>query len=165
MLFTNLLLTVVFLLLFFFNSGIFGILLFYWSLQCRRPGFNPWVGKIPWRRAWQPTSVFLPGESPGTEEPGVLQSIGSSESDTAEWLSTEQHMVGLQNSTSFRSVVRWFSYICVCVYIYIYIWMYMYKCNLSYMYECIYINVICHIYIWMYIYKCNLSYIYMNIYI
>ena len=26
-------------------------------------GFNPWVGKIPWRRAWQPTPVFLPGES------------------------------------------------------------------------------------------------------
>ena len=33
-------------------------------LQCGRPGFNPRVGKIPWRRAWQPTPVFLPGESP-----------------------------------------------------------------------------------------------------
>ena len=34
-------------------------------LQCRshrRPGFDPWVGKIPWRRKWQPTPVFLPGE-------------------------------------------------------------------------------------------------------
>ena len=30
-----------------------------------RPGFNPWVWKIPWRRAWQPTPLFLPGESPG----------------------------------------------------------------------------------------------------
>ena len=30
-----------------------------------RPGFDPWVGKIPWRRKWQPTPVFLPGESPG----------------------------------------------------------------------------------------------------
>ena len=29
-----------------------------------RTGFDPWVGKIPWRRAWQPTPVFLPGESP-----------------------------------------------------------------------------------------------------
>ena len=29
----------------------------------RRPGFNPWVGKISWRRKWQPTPVFLPGES------------------------------------------------------------------------------------------------------
>ena len=31
--------------------------------QCRRPGFNPWFGKIPWRRAWQPTPVFMPGKS------------------------------------------------------------------------------------------------------
>ena len=29
-----------------------------------------WVGKIPWSRAWQPSSVFLPGESPWTKEPG-----------------------------------------------------------------------------------------------
>ena len=36
---------------------------------------GPWVGKIPWRRAWQPTPVFLPGESPCTEEPGGLQSM------------------------------------------------------------------------------------------
>jgi len=28
-------------------------------------GFNTWVRKIPWRRAWQPISVFLPGESHG----------------------------------------------------------------------------------------------------
>ena len=28
-------------------------------------GFDPWVGKIPWRRKWQPTPVFLPGESHG----------------------------------------------------------------------------------------------------
>ena len=28
-------------------------------------GFDPWVGKVPWRRAWQPTPVFLPGESHG----------------------------------------------------------------------------------------------------
>ena len=34
------------------------------------------VGKIPWRRAWQPAPVFLPGESPWTEEPGGLQSMG-----------------------------------------------------------------------------------------
>ena len=32
-------------------------------LLCRRPGFDPWVGKSPWRRAWQPTPVFLPGDS------------------------------------------------------------------------------------------------------
>ena len=34
-------------------------------LQYGRSGFNPWVGKIPWRRIWQPTPGFLPGESHG----------------------------------------------------------------------------------------------------
>ena len=38
------------------------------SCQCRRHKrhrFDPWVGRIPWRRAWQPTPVFLPGQSYG----------------------------------------------------------------------------------------------------
>ena len=39
------------------------------DINCR---FDPWVGKIPWRRKWQPTPVCLPGESPWTEEPGGL---------------------------------------------------------------------------------------------
>ena len=30
------------------------------ACQCRRCGFDPWIGKIPWRKAWQPTPVFLP---------------------------------------------------------------------------------------------------------
>ena len=50
------------------------------TCQCRRHRrfrFDPWVGKIPWRRAWQPTPVFLPGESPWTEDPSGLQSIAS----------------------------------------------------------------------------------------
>ena len=42
----------------------------------RNSGFNPWIGKIPWRRAWQLTAGFLPGESPWTEEPGGLQWMG-----------------------------------------------------------------------------------------
>ena len=46
--------------------------------QRRRLGFNPWVGKIPWRRAWQPTPVFLPGESHGQRSlVGYSPSIGS----------------------------------------------------------------------------------------
>ena len=39
-------------------------------LQCGRPGFDPWVGKIPWRRKWQPTPVLLPGESHGRRSLG-----------------------------------------------------------------------------------------------
>ena len=34
-------------------------------LQCGKPGFNPWAGKIPWRRKWQSTPVLLPGKSHG----------------------------------------------------------------------------------------------------
>ena len=36
-----------------------------WFRRLKRHGLNPWVGKISWRRAWQPTPVFLPGESHG----------------------------------------------------------------------------------------------------
>ena len=66
--------------------------------QCRRPGFNPWLGKIAWRRAWQPTPVFLPaaaaksllscptlcdpidGSLPDFPIPGILQAR------TLEWV-------------------------------------------------------------------------------
>ena len=41
-----------------------------------RHGIDPWVGEIPWRRAWQPTPIFLPGEAHRTEELGGLQSTG-----------------------------------------------------------------------------------------
>ena len=47
-------------------------------LQSRRPRFDPWFGKIPSRRKWLSSPVFLPGESiPWTEEPSGLQSMGS----------------------------------------------------------------------------------------
>ena len=39
-----------------------------------RPGFDSWVGKIPWRRKWQPTIAW---KIPWMEEPGRLQSMGS----------------------------------------------------------------------------------------
>ena len=39
-------------------------------LQCRKPRFDPWVGKIPWRREWQPTPVSLPGKSHGQRSLG-----------------------------------------------------------------------------------------------
>ena len=37
-------------------------------------GWIPALGRSPWRREWQPAPVFLPGESPWTEEPGGLHS-------------------------------------------------------------------------------------------
>ena len=41
-----------------------------------RHRYNSWVRKIPWRRKWQLTPVFLPGNSHGLQEPGRVQSMG-----------------------------------------------------------------------------------------
>ena len=49
-----------------------------------RPGFYPWVEKIPWRRAWQPTPVFLPGESHGQRSLVGYSPWGRTELDMAE---------------------------------------------------------------------------------
>ena len=52
--------------------------------DAKRCGFDPWVRKVPWSRAWQPTPVFLPGEFPRTEEPGGLGPQGRKELDMTE---------------------------------------------------------------------------------
>ena len=52
------------------------------ACQCRRHGFNPLVRKILWRRAWQPTLVFVPGESHGQKSLAGYSPWGSKESDT-----------------------------------------------------------------------------------
>ena len=57
-------------------------------LQCRsfrRHRFNPWVGKMPWRRRWQPTPAFLPGESQGLWSLAGYSPWGQTESDRAEY--------------------------------------------------------------------------------
>src|SRR5574337_123430 len=55
-------------------------------LQCGRPGFDPWVGKILWRRKWHPTPVLLPGKSHGQRSPVGCSPWGCKESDTTERL-------------------------------------------------------------------------------
>ena len=57
------------------------------NCQCRRYkrcGFNPWVRKIPWRRARQPTSEFLPGEYQGQRRLAGHSPQGHKGSDTTE---------------------------------------------------------------------------------
>ena len=54
--------------------------------QCGRSGFNPWVRKIPWRRKWQPTPIFLPEESHGRRSLVGYSLWGHKESDTTEQL-------------------------------------------------------------------------------
>ena len=55
------------------------------ACQCRRQGFNPWVGKIPWTKNWQPSPVFLSGKSHGR-----LQYMGLQKSWTqlSDWTTT-----------------------------------------------------------------------------
>ena len=58
--------------------------------QCRRPGYNPWVRKFPWRREWQPTPVFLPGEVHGEMSLVGYSPWGHKESNTTKRL-THSH--------------------------------------------------------------------------
>ena len=55
-------------------------------LQCRRLRFNPWVRKIPWRREWLPTLVFLPREFHVQRSLAGFSPWGHKESDTTEQL-------------------------------------------------------------------------------
>ena len=64
--------------------------------RCRRHGLDPWVGRIPWRRAWRPTPVFLPGESHGQKSLAGYSPWGHRESDT-----TEHTHVTIQHTVSY----------------------------------------------------------------
>ena len=59
------------------------------ACQCRRCRFDPWVGKILWRREWQPTPVFLPGESHGQRSLVDFSLCGHKESNTTEHTYTD----------------------------------------------------------------------------
>ena len=84
--------------------------------SCRRHkrcGFDPWVGKIPWKRAWQPDPVFLPGESHGQR--GLA--------DYSPWcrtwlkrLSTAQHSTKTTNIYSTRKSKNLGIWMKLCVY-------------------------------------------------
>ena len=52
----------------------------------QEPWIDPWVRKIPWRRKWQPTPAFLPGESHGQRSLAGYSPLGPKELDMTEWL-------------------------------------------------------------------------------
>ena len=75
-----------------------------WSricLQCRRPGFNPWCRKTPWRREWLPTPVFLHGEFHGQRSLTGYSPWGRRESDMTECLKLNRS----ENEASGRRVL------------------------------------------------------------
>ena len=63
----------------------------YQCRRCKRGGFGPWVGKIPWSTKWQPAPVFLPGKFHGQRSLVGYSMWGCKKSDTTEWLSTHTH--------------------------------------------------------------------------
>ena len=67
-----------------------------------RSGFDPWVGKIPWRRAWQPTPVFLPGES---QDRGAWWAMVHGLTKSQTWLSTHMKMRSVGISSPSQAVL------------------------------------------------------------
>ena len=61
------------------------------SLVVQRLGFDPWVGKIPWRRKWQPTLVLLLGKFNGQRSLVGYSPMGCKELDTTERLHFHFH--------------------------------------------------------------------------
>ena len=74
--------------------------------DARDLGFNPWVRRIPWRRKWHPTPVFLPGESHGQRNlGGSVHGVAKSRIRLSTW-----SVVDLQRCVSFWYTAKWFSY-------------------------------------------------------
>ena len=69
--------------------------------------FDPWFGKIPWRRKWPPTPVFLPGELHGQRNLGGYCPWGCKELDKTEQLTHTQWLIYW---VSFWCRAKWFSY-------------------------------------------------------
>ena len=74
------------------------------AYQCRRCSFDPWVGKIPWRRAWPPTPVFLPGKSTGQRS-----LVGCTPWSCKNW-------TWLSDQTTMKNVLFIEFLFCICVY-------------------------------------------------
>ena len=84
---------------------------------CRRPRFILWVGKIPWKKAWQPTPILLPGESHGQRSLEGYSPRGRTESDMTE--ASKQHM----DSSLFHFFIqdqKWGGIMCIISYFYVF---------------------------------------------
>ena len=78
------------------------------------PGFDPWVGKIPWRRKWQPTPVTLPGKSHGQRRLVGCSPWGCKESGTTEQLTltyTYLYIYMITFSSRFNSAENLFKWV------------------------------------------------------
>ena len=102
------------------------------SCQCRRHRFDPWVGKIPWRRKWQPTPVFLPGEFQGQRSLACYSQWCRKESDTTEQLSTHQCIPSIIHSLLHPTLEECTDFLCFCEWILSVLVLVSYCCITSY---------------------------------
>ena len=70
---------------------------------------DPWVGKIPWSKKWQPAPVFLPGKFHGQKEPGRLLPMGVAKSQTC--VSTRENGREVNHFLKFPTELHLFSYL------------------------------------------------------
>ena len=73
--------------------------------RCKRHGFDPWAGKIPWRKAWQHTPVFLIGESHGQRS---LAGYSPSDHTELDMTQATQHVFYLENIQSYTTAFQHF---------------------------------------------------------
>ena len=81
-------------------------------LQYRRPGFNPWIEKISWRRKWQPTPVFLPGESHGQRSLVGLSPWGHSQTQQSNWRFQDIFTNGIPSSYCYQQHTSNHNFLC-----------------------------------------------------
>ena len=79
-------------------------------LQCRRPGFDPWVGKIPWRKKWQPIPVLLPGELHGQRSLASPSLWGCKELDMTEPLMWPKNKDYISEPPLQQGVITWLEF-------------------------------------------------------
>ena len=73
----------------------------------KRHSFDIWVRKVPWRRAWQPTPVFLPGEYHGWRSLAGYCPWGSQSQTRLKRLSVHAHNVSIRTGTQQSLLVGW----------------------------------------------------------
>ena len=77
--------------------------------QCRRHkrwGFDPWVGKVPWRRKWQPTPVLFPGESQGQRRLVAYSPWACEESDTTVCTHIHTHVLTAKSGRTYTTMSK-----------------------------------------------------------
>ena len=81
--------------------------------RCRKPGFDTWVRKIPWRRKWHPTSVFFPGKSHGQRSLVGYSPWGRKKLDMTE----RPHFHFPHFLSVYLNVYIWWVHVCICLYV------------------------------------------------